>query len=136
MAKKKKPRRKSPAPSMAELMSIQDDLREKLRDCLTQAELAELYRQIRNTVTIAVEKATEEAVKESCLRLMACTLRVLHDRYRFGKRRSKEMFDAVLDYIRDLNGGRITLKEMLDTLEFEDQMRLLWEKGDGGQDDG
>lgn len=135
MGKKKKPRRKSPAPSMQELAAIQDDLREKLRDCLTQAELAELYRQIRNTVTIAVEKATEEAVKESCMRLMACTLRVLHDRYRFGKHRSKEMFDAVLEYIRDLNSGRITLKEMLDTLEFEDQMRLLWEKDDGGQDE-
>lgn len=133
MAKRKKPRRKSPALSRQEVTVIQNDLREKLRDCLSLAELAELDRQIRNAVTQAVDKATEVAVKESCLRLMACTLRVLHDRYRFGKRRSKEMFDAVLDYIRDLNDGRITLKEMLDTLEFEDQMRLLWE--DGVQDD-
>lgn len=131
MGKRKKPRRKSPAPSRQEAIALQEDLREKLRDSLTQAELAELYRQIRNAVTQAVDKATEAAVQESCMRLMACTLRVLHDRYRFGKRRSKEMFDAVLDYIRDLNDGRITLKEMLDTLEFEDQMRLLWEETDG-----
>jgi hypothetical protein len=61
------------------------------------------------------------------MRLMACTLRVLHDRYRFGKRRSKEMFDAVLDYIRDLNDGLLTLDDMLNTLEYEDEMRLLWE---------
>lgn len=130
MGKKKKPRRKSPAPSRQEITAIQDDLREKLRDCLTPAELAELYREIRNAVTMAVDKATEAAAKESCMRLMACTLRVLHDRYRFGKKRSKDMFEAVLEYIRDLNGGRITLKEMLDTLEFEDQMRLLWEEKD------
>lgn len=128
MGKKKKPRRKSPAPSRQELEALQGDLREKLRDSLTQAELAELYREIRSAVASAVENATEAAVKESSMRLMACTLRVLHDRYRFGKNRSKQMFDAVLDYIRDINSGRITLQEMLDTLEFEDEMRLLWEE--------
>ena len=131
MGKKKKPRRKSPAPTRQEIAAIQEDLKEKLRDSLTPAELAELYRQIRNAVAEAVENAVEATTKESCMRLMACTLRVLHDRYRFGKKRSREMFDAVLEYIRDINDGRITLKEMLDTLEFEDQMRLLWEDKDG-----
>ena len=92
---------------------LTDDLRHTLKTKLTLPELIELEKQLRRCV--------EETAK------WAVTLRVLHDRFAFGAGRKKKLYDACLDYLRDIQEGRLTLKEMLDTLEHEDGIRLTWE---------
>lgn len=102
------------------------DLRAALTAKLTLSELIELEKQLRKCVEATAKKATFDTHKTT----WAITLRVLHDRFGFGKDRKKKLYDACLDYLRDIQDGRLTLKEMLDTLEHEDGIRLTWDGED------
>ena len=74
-----------------------------------------------------MEETAKRATLDTHKATWAVTLRVLHDRFAFGAGRKKKLYDACLEYLRDIQEGRLTLKEMLDTLEYEDGIRLTWE---------
>lgn len=104
------------------MRELRDGLQLKLKESLTMAELAELQKQIKS----ATEKDVQAAVNETHNRTWAIVLRVLHDRFGFETEQKKELFDAALEYLKDIEDGRITTQEMLDTLEVEDGVRLVF----------
>lgn len=93
-----------------------------MKDSLTLAELAELQKQIR----VSTDQSVQAAVDETHNRTWAIVFRVLHDRFGFEVEQKKELFDGALDYLRDIQEGRMTTQEMLDTLEIEDGVRLTF----------
>ena len=101
---------------------LRESLRNKLKDSLTLEEIAELQKQIR----VSTDQSVQAAVDETHNRTWAIVFRVLHDRFGFEVEQKKELFDGALDYLRDIQEGRITTQEMLDTLEIEDGVRLTF----------
>ena len=122
MAKNKK-RRAAPheRPYVSDL-----ELREALEEHLSERELQALERAIRRAVEIATERAVKAAVEEAYRRYWAISMRVLRDRFGWGRDRIRRLWDACLDYLRDMDGGLITSTEMLETLEHEDGIRITW----------
>ena len=120
MAKTKKPR-KRPLP-IGKLA-----LREGLAAKLSAEELRELEREVRVAVEKACTQAVEQAVMETYRRHWAVTMRVLVDRFGWGQTRISRLWDACLDYLRDIEDGRLTPQNILDTLEHDDGIRLEWE---------
>lgn len=118
---KGKPRRKAPheRPYVSDL-----ELHDALEDKLSARELQALERQIRRAVEIATERAVKAAVEETYKRHWAITMRVLRDRFGWGRDRLRRLWDACLDYLKDMEGGLISPREMLETLEHEDGIRL------------
>lgn len=104
---------------------FRDNLREKIRDNFTAAEVMEMERQIQ----VAVEKTEQTAVIETHNRDWAIVFRVLHDRFGFEADQKKLLYDTALEYLEDLRDGRLTTQEMLDTLYNEDGISLTttWE---------
>ena len=102
------------------------ELKEVLEERLSDRELLALERQIRRAVEIATDRAVKAAVEETYKRHWAITMRVLRDRFGWGKDRLCRLWDACLDYLRDMGGGLLTTRNMLDTLEHEDGIRLAW----------
>lgn len=102
------------------------ELREALAEKLTNRELSALEKQIRTAVEIATERAVKAAVEETYKRHWAITMRVLRDRFGWGRGRIRQLWDACLDYLKDMDSGLITTKEMLAVLEHEDGIRLTW----------
>lgn len=66
--------------------------------------------------------ATEEAYK----RQFAVMMRVLHDRFAWGKKRLHRLWENCLEYIHDIDDGHMSTQEMLDCLEREDGIRITW----------
>ena len=66
------------------------------------------------------------AVEEAYKRHWAITMRVLRDRFAWGKDRLRKLWDQSLDYLHDLDDGLMTTQEMLDLLEREDGIRITW----------
>ena len=102
------------------------ELREALAEKLTERELNALEKQITTAVEIATERAVDHAVEEAYKRHWALTMRVLRDRFAWGKDRIRKLWDGVLDYHKDMDEGLITPEEMLDILEREDGIRITW----------
>lgn len=122
MAQKK--RRKAPPHERPYVSDL--ELRDALEAKLDTRELQALERQIRRAVEIATERAVKAAVEETYKRHWAVTMRVLRDRFGWGKGRIRQLWDACLDYLHDMDGGLITTQEMLDTLEHEDGICITW----------
>lgn len=122
MAQKK--RKKAPPHERPYVSDL--ELHDVLAARLNQRELQALERQIRRAVEIATERAVKAAVEETYKRHWAITMRVLRDRFGWGRDRIRRLWDACLDYLHDMDGGLITPQEMLDTLELEDGIRLSW----------
>ncbi len=101
---------------------LTENLRHALKSKLTLKELVELERQLRRTVEQTERRATFNTHKTT----WAVTLRVLHDRFGFEAEQKKELYDLSLEYLKDIQDGRLTLQNMLDTLEHEDGIRLTW----------
>lgn len=101
---------------------LTDNLRHALKTKLTLKELVELERQLRRTVEQTERRATFNTHKTT----WAVTLRVLHDCFGFEAEQKKKLYDMSLEYLKDIQDGRLTLQEMLDTLEHEDGIRLTW----------
>ena len=120
-----KPNRKRQAPHERPYVSDLE-LHDALADKLTERELNALERQIRWAVEIATERAVQHAVEEAHRRHWAITMRVLRDRFGWGQERLRRLWDACLDYLKDMEGGLITAEEMLQTLENEDGIRITW----------
>ena len=105
---------------------------------LTERELNALEKQITTAVEIAAERAVEQAVEEAYKRHWTLTMRVLRDRFGWGKDRIRRLWDGVLDYLHDMDEGLITQKEMMDLLEREDGIRITWKarRDQGGKGGG
>lgn len=101
-------------------------LGEVLREKLSRDELEALEREIRNTIAKEAGEAGRRAAEEAYKRHWAITMRVLRDRFAWGRERLRRLWDASLDYLRDMDGGLITPEEMLQTLEREDGIRITW----------
>lgn len=116
---KQKPRRKPPKerPYVSNM-----ELREALSERLTERELNALEKQVRTAVEIACDKAVAMAITETCKRDWAVALRVLRDRFGFGKERIRRLWEAAVEYLKDLDDGLISTQEMLNVLEREDEI--------------
>lgn len=102
------------------------ELREALLDKLTVAEINELTRQTKNAIQRAAWEAAAQATEETYKRQFAVTMRVLRDRFGFGKKRLRRLWDAALDYINDIDEGRLNTAEMLATLKNQDGIEIRW----------
>lgn len=102
---------------------LTDDLRHALKSKLTIKELIDLELQLRKAVEQAERRSTFNTHKTT----WAVCLRVLHDRFGFESEQKKQLYDWSIEYLKDIRDGRLTLKEMLDTLENEDNVRLVWD---------
>lgn len=102
------------------------ELRHALEEKLSERELNALEKQITTAVQIATERAVQLAVEEAYRRHWAITMRVLRDRFGWGKDRLRRLWDQSLDYLRDMDDGLITAEEMLRVLEREDGIRITW----------
>lgn len=120
MGKAKKPR-KRPLP-IGKLA-----LREGLAAKLSAEELRELEREVRVAVEKACTEAVDRAVTETCRRHWAVVMRVLVDRFGWGQVRITRLWDACLDYLHDIEDGRLTPQNILDTLEHDDHITISWE---------
>ena len=105
---------------------LTEDLRVALKSKLNLKELIELEKQLRENV----EREKREATFRTHKTTWAVVLRVLHDRFGFEMDDKRKLYDGSMDYLKDIRDGRLTLKEMLDTLELEDDIRLTWEDED------
>lgn len=103
-----------------------EQLRAALIDKLSVAELNALDKQIRQTVENACLQIAKESTEEAYKRQFAVTFRVLRDRFGFGRERLRRMWDLCLEYINDIDEGRLSTKEMLDTLQREDGIKIDW----------
>lgn len=101
---------------------LTDDLRAALKSKLTLKELIDLELQLRKAVEQTARRATFDTHKTT----WAVVLRVLHDRFGFEAEQKKMLYDLSLEYLKDIQDGRLTIKEMLDTLENSDGIRLTW----------
>lgn len=101
-------------------------LRQALLDKLTVAELNLLERQIREAVEIATQKAAVEFTQEAYKRQFAVMMRVLRDRFGFGRKRLRRLWDACLEYIHDIDEGLLSTEEMLACLKNEDKIVINW----------
>lgn len=102
------------------------ELRHALEEKLSERELNALEKQITTAVQIATERAVQLAVEEAYRRHWAITMRVLRDRFGWGKDRLRRLWDQSLDYLHDMDTGLITVEEMLRVLEREDGIRITW----------
>ena len=105
---------------------LTDNLRNALKTKLTLKELIDLELQLRKAVEQTARRATFDCHKTT----WAVVLRVLHDRFGFESDDKKKLYDASLEYLKDIRDKRLTLQEMLDTLEHSDGIRLTWEDED------
>lgn len=121
---KSKQRKKAPPHERPYVSDL--ELRGALEDKLSVRELQALERQIRRAVEIATTRAVKATAEQCYRRHWAVCMRVLRDRFGWGQERIRRLWDACLDYLRDMESGLITPEEMLATLEHEDGIRLNW----------
>lgn len=101
-------------------------LRETLLDKLTVDELNALTKQIEQAVEKACLQTAKESTEEAYKRQFAVMMRVMRDRFGFGRVRLKRLWTACLDYIHDIDEGLLSTEEMLRCLENEDGIRITW----------
>ena len=103
-----------------------DQLRAVLMDKLTVMELNALNRQIQTAVEKACWTVAKDSTEEAYKRQFAVMMRVMRDRFGFGRKRLRRLWDACLEYINDIDQGLLSTKEMLDTLQREDGIKIDW----------
>ena len=108
------------------------DLRHTLKTKLTLPELVELEKQLRNTVKATAQDATIACHKTT----WAVVLRVLHDRFGFEVEEKKRLYELCTEYLHDVADGRLSLQDMIDTLEYEDGVVLDYTGAGGEAEDG
>ena len=103
-----------------------EQLRAVLIDKLSVAELNALDRQIRQTVEKACLQIAKESTEEAYKRQFAVMMRVMRDRFGFGRKRLRRLWDACLEYIHDIDEGLLNTEEMLACLKNEDGIVISW----------
>lgn len=102
------------------------ELHDALQDKLTVRELNALEKQVRTAVEKACDQAVALSVEETYKRHWAVTMRVLIDRFGWEQDDLTRLWDAVMDYLQDYAEGRLNTKDMLNTLEHEDNVTISW----------
>ena len=120
-----KTKRKRSAPHERPYVSALE-LHDALQDKLTVRELNALEKQIRKAVEIACNQTVAASVEETYKRHWAVTMRVLIDRFGWEQDDLTKLWDAVMDYLQDYAEGRLNTKDMLNTLEHEDNVTISW----------
>ena len=103
-----------------------DQLRAVLMDKLTVMELNALNRQIQTAVEKACWTVAKDATEEAYKRQFAVMMRVMRDRFGFGRKRLRRLWDACLEYIHDIDEGLLNTEEMLACLKNEDGIVIRW----------
>lgn len=103
-----------------------DQLRAVLMEKLTVAELNALNRQIQTAVEKACRTVAKDATEEAYKRQFAVMMRVMRDRFGFGRKRLRRLWDACLEYIHDIDEGLLSTEEMLKCLQHEDGIVIRW----------
>ena len=101
-------------------------LRETLLDKLTVDELNALTKQIEQAVEKACWQIAKESTEEAYKRQFAVMMRVMRDRFGFGRDRLRRLWDLCLEYIHDIDEGLLSTTEMLETLQREDGIGIDW----------
>lgn len=126
MAKPTK-KRKAPALNIDSIERLNNaQLQAVLLEKLSVAELNALNRQIQQTWEKAGMQIVKESTEEAYKRQFAVMMRVMRDRFGFGRVRLRRMWDLCLEYIHDIDEGLLSTKEMLDTLQREDGIKITW----------
>ncbi len=124
----KKPKPKpQPKPEPANRMAEANRLGEVLRRVLTPEQLIQLKGIIEESTENAAVEAAKVVTIENYKRFWAIAMRVLIDRHAFEREDLNLLFAAWQEYLRDIESGLITTREMLDTLAYEDHISLDWE---------
>ena len=118
-------KRKRPAPHERPYVS-EMELRDALAAKLTVRELNALEKQVQKAVEKGINQAVALSVEETYKRHWAVTMRVLIDRFGWEQEDLTKLWDAVMDYLQDYADGRLNTKDMMNTLEHEDDIRILW----------
>lgn len=118
-------KRKRPAPKERLYLSKME-LHDALVEKLSMRELASLERQVEGVVKEALDQAVATSVEETYKRHWAVTMRVLIDRFGWEQGDLTKLWDAVMDYLQDYAEGRLNTKDMLNTLEHEDNVTISW----------
>ena len=103
-----------------------DQLWAVLMDKLTVMELNALNRQIQTAVEKACWTVAKDATEEAYKRQFAVMMRVMRDRFGFGRKRLRRLWDACLEYIHDIDEGLLSTEEMLACLKNEDGIVIRW----------
>lgn len=123
---KSKPKRRRSAPHERPYVSDLE-LRDALEEKLTERELNALNRQIQTLVQKTGLQIAKEATEEAYKRQFAVMMRVMRDRFGFGRKRLRRLWDACLEYIHDIDDGLLNTEEMLACLKNEDGIVISWE---------
>lgn len=103
-----------------------DQLWAVLMEKLTVMELNALNRQIQTAVEKACWTVAKDATEEAYKRQFAVMMRVLKDRFGFGRKRLHRLWDACLEYIHDIDEGLLNTEEMLACLKNQDGIVIQW----------
>ena len=103
-----------------------DELRAALKEKLSLPELVALESQIRRISEDASMKASAKATEEAYERQFAVMMRVMRDRFAFGRVRLRRLWNACLEYIHEIDEGLLSTEEMLKCLENEDGIKITW----------
>ena len=103
-----------------------EQLRAVLMEKLTVMELNALNRQIQTTVEKACWTVAKDATEEAYKRQFAVMMRVMRDRFGFGRKRLRRLWDACLEYVHDIDEGLLSTEEMLACLKNEDKIVINW----------
>lgn len=128
MAKQKPKSKKKNRPLSTEYIEKlnNEQLQEALIAKLSVAEITALEKQIRQAVEKACLQVAKESTEEAYKRQFAVMMRVVKDRFGFGRVRMRRLWDACLDYIHDIDEGLMTTEEMLACLKNEDGIVISW----------
>lgn len=111
-----------------------EELREALLDKLTVAEINELTRQTEKAIEKARWETAARVNAEAYKRQFAVMMRVLRDRFGFGRKRLRRLWNNCLEYIHDCDAGLVTTEELLKCLKNQDGIELTWEVRLDGDD--
>jgi hypothetical protein len=126
MAKASK-KRKFPVLHTEDIDRLDNDaLRNALIDKLSIAELNALNLQIQTLVQKTGLQIAKESTEEAYKRQFAVMMRVMRDRFGFGRKRLRRLWDACLEYIHDIDEGLLNTEEMLTCLKNEDGIVISW----------
>ena len=121
------PQKKRKRPATHERPYVSEmELRDALEAKLTVRELNALEKQVQKAVEKGINQAVALSVEETYKRHWAVTMRVLIDRFGWEQDDLTKLWDAVMDYLQDYADGRLNTKDMMNTLEHEDDIRILW----------
>ena len=128
MAKQKpKPKKKNRPLSTEYIEKLNNEqLQEALIAKLSVAEITALEKQIRQAVEKACWQVAKESTEEAYKRQFAVMMRVMRDRFGFGRKRLRRLWDACLEYIHDIDEGLLNTEEMLACLKNEDGIVINW----------